>query len=206
VPWGGRGLASPQRCMGYGASSRPFPSAPALGKRCHGSFVRGRIAVGLPDHDPFGSRGWLLTRFDRLDVVHAAAIPMRAESAATGCGEQTPGGWIRGWGPCPLQQLQKTRGGMGCFRIYRASRCNASCLGRCDGRHKFTFRYCCQCLAAAAGGIVAAGNWLAEHRAAIQVCRVVSGRRAAGPEEQRHSWRPLRSAISFPLRLTSLAS
>jgi len=23
---------------------------------------------------------------------------------------------------CPLQQLQKTQGGMGCFRIYRATR------------------------------------------------------------------------------------
>jgi hypothetical protein len=37
-----------------------------------------------------GSRDWLLTarvRFDRLDVVHAAAIPLRADPTAIRCGE-----------------------------------------------------------------------------------------------------------------------
>jgi hypothetical protein len=45
---------------------------------------------GLPDPGPFGSRDWLLTapvRFDGLDVVHAAAIPLRADPTAIRCGE-----------------------------------------------------------------------------------------------------------------------
>jgi hypothetical protein len=59
-------------------------------KRSHRGIAACGVAVGLPDHGPFGSRDWLLTarvRFDGLDVVHAAAIPLRADSTAIRCGE-----------------------------------------------------------------------------------------------------------------------
>ena len=42
---------------------------------------------------------------------------------------------------CPLQQLQKTQGGWGVSVSTVRLGCNASGLGRCDSRHKFTFRY-----------------------------------------------------------------
>jgi hypothetical protein len=44
-------------------------------------------------------------------------------------------------GACPLRQLQKTHGGVGCFRIYRPSSMPSFGLGRCDRRHKLLFKY-----------------------------------------------------------------
>jgi hypothetical protein len=59
---------------------------PALGECSHRGLAACGIVVDLPDHGLFGSRDRLL-RFDGLDVVTAAAIPLRADPTAIRCGE-----------------------------------------------------------------------------------------------------------------------